>query len=144
MGTNNLYSRWMRMNSQISPLNASDTADLLDSSSFATQAPFVSSLTGTGGVTFSGAKVVGGTGVLVSGTLAVVTGLTSITSFQATQSGAPQLATGDKSVQSLGIVISGGTGTVTAYYATVASAGSGTMLAATGSSGSFTWLAFGS
>ncbi len=95
----------------------------------------------------SGARFAAGTATLASGTKAVATGLTQILSFSVTSSGAEQLATGDKSVQSFGVTVgtgaSGGTGTVTAYYATVASVGSGAMAASTGSSGTFNWIAVG-
>ncbi len=139
MGTNNLYSRWMRMNQQQSPLNASDTADLLDSSSFATQAPFTTSLTGSTGATFSGAKIVAGSGALVTGTLTITTGLTSIQGFQTTLLTQPT-GTGTASSQILVTTITTGSALVTAYSV---SSVTGATVAASTSTGTFSWIAFG-
>lgn len=91
------------------------------------------------GVTTSGARVAGGTGALVTGTLAVVTGLTTVLSFTCSPTAQPT-GTGVNSDQILVPTWATGTVTVTAFSV---SSVTGATIAASGSTGAFSWLAIG-
>ena len=84
-------------------------------------------------------KVAGGSGALVTGTLTINTGLTSISSFQTTLLTQPN-ATGAASHQILVATITTGSALVTAYSI---SSVTGATTAANTSTGSFAWLAYG-
>ena len=91
--------------------------------------------------TASGFRTAVGSGALVSGSLVVATGLTSVLGFTALNSVIPTGATGNLVPQILvANSITTGAVTVTAYSV---SSVSGALVAATGSSGSFYWIGFG-
>jgi len=100
--------------------------------------PFVLGLTGV-----TGAKIAGGSGVLVAGTLVVATGLAGVKGFSANMSGSP-VGTGAAGGQVLFVTATSATGAVTvdAFYISTIGA-SGALVAATGSTGTFLWTAFG-
>lgn len=94
MGTYNLYSRYMRMSQSSNPVNANDTADLVDTNQGLAQLNAVKDITNTGA-----GKLVAGTGTFVSGTVTVATGLTLCTSFIATMIGTGATASGATEIE---------------------------------------------
>jgi hypothetical protein len=92
-------------------------------------------------VSASGAKFAAGVGTLVTGTLAVATGLTSVLGFSLT----PTSNTGGTGTASNPIlfgVVTTGTIAVSAYYVSTIGA-SGAIAAAVTATGNFTWTAVG-
>ncbi len=134
MGTLNLYSRWMRMNQSSNPLNASDVADLVDTSAGLSQLSAVKDVTNTGA-----GKFVYGTGTLVTGTLTIATTLTTVQGAVVVPAAQPT-GTGAASDQILVPTWVTGALTVTAYSITSIT---GATAAANTSTGAFAYLAFG-
>lgn len=89
--------------------------------------------------TGSGARLAAGSGALVSGTATITTGLTSILGFSIDNTSQPT-GTGVASAQILQASWTTGAVTVTAFSI---SSVTGATIAASGSSGSFTWVAIG-
>lgn len=87
----------------------------------------------------SGAKIVAGSGALVTGTLTINTGLTTILAASADSAGQPT-GTGTASAQLLSTSWTTGALTVTAYSI---SSITGATTAANTSTGSFSWIAIG-
>lgn len=106
---------------------------IIPSGTGTTELPFVLSATA------SGARVAGGTGTLVTGTAAITTGLTTVLSFTCSQTTQPT-GTGVNSDQILVPTWATGTVTVTAYSVSTIT---GATIAASGSTGSFSWIAIG-
>ena len=98
--------------------------------------PMVLAVAATG----SGARLAAGSGALVSGVLAITTGLTTVLGFSCNPSTAT--GTGVVAPQILVPTWATGTVTVTAYYVSTIGA-SGALAAASGSSGGITWTAVG-
>ena len=122
---NNLYQRFTRMNAGQNPVNASDVSDDMVTTPSA------------------GFRYAAGVGTMVTGTLAVATGLASVTAFFANYN-ASGAGTGTSGQQLIIPTIVAGTGavTVTAFYISAQGA-SGAIAAASGSTGAFSWFAIG-
>lgn len=128
-----LWNRLSRVNGGTNLL-AGDNSDLVDTSQGLTQLSALKDVTSTGA-----GKVTYGTGALVTGTLAVVTGLTTVLGFTCSPVTQPT-GTGVASDQILVPTWATGTVTVTAYSI---SSVTGATIAASGSTGSFSWIAVG-
>ena len=120
---NNLYSRFLRMQGGQNPVNASDVSD---------------DLVSTPSTAF---RLAAGTGTMVTGTATIATGLTTVVAFEAnfTSSGA---GTGTSGNQVIYYAATTGSVLATAFYVSAVGA-SGAVAAASGSTGTFTWLAVG-
>ena len=136
-----LYDRWKQMNQATSAPSASDSADLVDVSSTQTLTNKVAFLIDKTNPTLSGRTIAYGTGVMVSGTLVLATGLATVVGFSATFLKAA--GTGAASTQTIQVdSIATGAVTISAYYTSTIGA-SGVLTGATGSSGTFYWVAIG-
>lgn len=114
--------------------SADNTPKLIPAGSGSTQVALVTA------VAASGAKVVGGSGALVTGAATIATGLTSVLGFSANMVGQPT-GTGAASNQILTISsITTGSVVVAAY---AVSSVTGATVAASTSTGSFYWTAVG-
>lgn len=124
MGNFNLNQRVTRLNQGINPINASDASDDILSTPSA-----------------SGPRYAAGSGTLVSGTVAIATGLNSVASFTATLVGTGATATGATEVERL-VVASITTGSVTvngSYHSGTAAV----CVQSVSGTASFYWSAFG-
>lgn len=114
-----------------------DSAETLTTKTIASVAtiPYIADATGAGAK-----KMQAGSGVLVTGTLVVATGLATVTGFTTTLKTQPT-GTGTASSQIL-VVTAITTGAVTVSAFSVSSV-TGATVAATTSTGTFSWIAFG-
>lgn len=88
----------------------------------------------------SGARFAGGTGTLVSGAVAIATGLASVLSFQMTLAGTGARATGATEVAQLSVLsITTGSVSVQGMYSTAAA----TWVASASGTSAFYWTAMG-
>lgn len=124
-GTNNLYNRFMRLqgggSSSITPTDSQD--DLVSTPS-------------------AGPRLAAGTATMVTGTVTIATGLANVVAFFA-EFNASGAGTGTSGNQQIIGTITTGSVLATAFYVSAIGA-SGAIAAASGSTGTFSWLAFGS
>jgi hypothetical protein len=134
MANNNLYSRFIRMQSN-SGIGVADTADLVDTNSGLSQISAVKDVTNTGA-----GKIAFGTGTLVSGTVVVATGLTACTAFFATLQGTGASSSGVTETSEIVVSsITTGAVTVTGSY----NAATGVRIASASGTTVFYWMAYG-
>jgi hypothetical protein len=127
-----LWNRLSRINGGTNLLPG-DNSDLVDTSQGLSQLQGLKDLTNTGA-----GKFAAGTGTLVTGAVIIATGLTSVTSFQATLIGPATGASGAQIIQTTSITT--GAVTVGGFFASTVT---GSMVAATTATGAFFWMAYG-
>ena len=136
-----LYDRYRQMQGAVNAPSASDSADLVDVSSTQTltnKVAYIRDQTNSGA---SNRLMAYGTGTLVTGSVVVATGLSTVTAFVATQYGATGFATGATEVDRVQVSsITTGAVTVMGIYdsfvtgaATLSNSGTAT----------FYWIAIG-
>ena len=121
---NNLYQRFTRMNAGQNPVNASDVSD---------------DIVSTPSTSF---RIAAGTATMVTGTVTIATGLVSVAGFVA-EFNASGAGTGTSGNQQIVGVATTGSVLATAFYVSAIGA-SGAIAAASGCTGTFSWIAFGS
>lgn len=132
----NLYARWMRMNNGVAPPTAADLADLVDTSSAFSQVPAIQTATGASGV-----RVAHGTGSLVTGTVIVATGLSTVVAFAYSIVGTGATVTGATEVERLTVssITTGAVSVAGSYHSGTAAV----MVPSASGTATFYWIAIG-